>query len=218
MAENVIEVILKSVDQMSADLKNINAQMATFSKTTGATQKAVRDAGQEAEGSAQLIKLLESAITGVNAVSFATSRQLHGLVSIFQALKEGLPLAGLGAAAFAFNEFIKQTVEAGVEIKKTSELTGISVETLGALKVAAEQSDSSLGALSISLRSLNREIAQAVTQGGEAQKAFNDLGISNEQIVGFFNNTEAALEAVAKKITEAGSTAEKTRLAIQAQR
>lgn len=84
------------------------------------------------------------------------------------------PITATTAAIFAL---AKTTANAGEELLKMHEKTGISVEELYALKKVAALSNISLGDLSVSLKILSQHIIEARTKAGEMRDTFKALEI-----------------------------------------
>ena len=212
MASNSIELILKSIDSLTGDLKNVEAGLG---KLTGAETKL---AGASKDSTFASDKLSAS----LSALQLAVSPLAGGItkaVDVFQrfalALKAGaIPLAIAGIAAAGIG-LAKSVADLGTEFLRLERVTGISVASLSGLKVVAEQNESSLEELSIGLRSFNRVLGQAVTAGGEARQTLIQLGITEQEVTSFYEDSEAALEAVAKRISALPSIIEKNRFAVQ---
>ena len=205
---NVIELLLKSVDQMTGDLRKVEAGLGRLQGTT-------ENLGSQAEETGKGVEYLNTAMTTLGAVTGTVNPELKRLISAISLFQKALPVAAVGAMIAALFGLAKSTAEVGTEFLRLERITGISLENLSALKVIAEQNESSFGELSIALRTFNRVIGSAVTQGGELRESLHKLGIQEEQINSFYFDSEAALEAVAKKISALSSTVEKNRLAVQ---
>ena len=102
-----------------------------------------------------------------------------------------LGAAALGGLAAMSAAFAKQ----GDVLEKAGRRTGVSVEALSELKVAAELSGAGIEQLEGGFRIMQRNILDASEGLGEAVDAFERLGISIEEIRGM--TPEAAFERVA---------------------
>ena len=209
---NTIELILKSIDDLTGDLKAVEAGLGRLDKT----QTKVADSSKEAaDSSGNLAASLGILATTIGPLNGAFDNFSRGLLQLAHFLKAGAIPAAVGAIGAAAVLTAKSFADLGTELTRLERVTGISVASLSGLKVIAEQNESSLGELSIALRTLNRVLGQAVTQGGEARQQLIQLGITEQQLTEFYGDSEAALEAVAKRISALPSIIEKNRLAVQ---
>ena len=210
---NTIEIVLKSVDEMSADLKKVQASLAQMDKGATKTAESTEELSGAAKEGGKAVEGLNTAMTTLGAVLSPVNADLNRFFGLVSNLQRNIGAVGVALFAAGLFGMAKAAADAGTELSRTAQVTGITVENLSALKLAAETSESSLGELSVGLRIFNRELSQAITIGGAAQKQFLDLGITNAQLVGYYEDTGAALEEVAKRIIEAGSAAKQTELA-----
>jgi hypothetical protein len=86
-------------------------------------------------------------------------------------------VAGLGAATKAFADMGSQLYEASIR-------TGVAVETLSALKFAAEQSGVEFDALELSIRKMQKTVADAAGGSGQAVTALARLGLTVKDLDG----------------------------------
>lgn len=95
----------------------------------------------------------------------------------------GLKFSIAGAAMIApFVASLKVFQQVGEELKHLSDKTGLSVESLSELKYAAEQSETSLGAVAAAIRGMQRAITNAAGGNTKAIAAFSELGVSIEEL------------------------------------
>ena len=126
----------------------------------------------------------------------------------FSGIAKGAAIgAGAALAGFAIAS-IKSFVDVGDELDKMSKRTGISVEALGELKFAAEQSGASLGTVEKGVKRMASTILDANNGMVSATDAFDALGISVEQLQGLspeqqFNVMAGALAGVEDASTRA---------------
>ena len=216
MAEqNVIEIVIKAVDQMSADLKKVQ-------DTMGKMQGGVASLGAESKQTGQSLNALNTVFTGMGAVMtpiIGSSNQLTGAVSrlgqAFMLLKQGAPalaFIGIGAAALAL---AKNFTDMGVEFGKMSRITGFSIGTLSALKDVAEANDSSLQNITSSLRFFNRNLSEATRGSLEARGVFLDMGLSLKEISEGMKDPEKLFERVANAIVGMSSAADQNRFTMR---
>lgn len=194
----------------AAEFEKLNNAAKEAGGSADKTGDQVKDLGNEAKEGGKGVEILNTAMTSFSALAAPLNRNLANMLDLIGGFGRTAGILGLVAGLTLLT---KRAADAGAEMNRLAQVNGITVETLSALKVAAERNDASLGQLSIGLRTLNRQLAQAVTQGGAARKTFIELGITEQQLNRFYGDSEAGLEAVAKQITAAGTATEKTRLA-----
>ena len=96
-----------------------------------------------------------------------------------------LGIAGIGVAGAAIGvKLVSGLISAGDELQKMSLRTGVSVESLSAMKFAAEQSGSSLDAFSDGLRKQARFLTDARDGLSTATDTLDSLGLSLEDVEG----------------------------------
>ena len=124
-----------------------------------------------------------------------------------------------GALAATTAVVIKGTAEAialGDAYGKMSERTGQSVERLSELKLAAENSDTSLGTLSRGITTLSRGMLDFVQRGtGPVGEALQQLGIAVTDANGNLRDADAVLDDVADALAGMENGTEKAALAAE---
>ena len=96
-----------------------------------------------------------------------------------------LGIAGIGVAGAAIGvKLVSGLISAGDELQKMSLRTGVSVESLSAMKFAAEQSGASLDAFSDGLRKQARFLTDARDGLSTATDTLDSLGLSLEDVEG----------------------------------
>lgn len=118
------------------------------------------------------------------------------------------------AAGTALAVMVKQSIDAMDGMTKLAQSTGVAVEELSALAYAADLSGVSEDALGTSLVRLTKNMSDAAQGTGEAQKAFNALGISVKNADGTLKGADDVLGEVAGKFAQYRDGAEKTALAV----
>lgn len=118
------------------------------------------------------------------------------------------------AAATALAVMVKQSIDAMDNMTKLAQSTGVAVEELSALAYAADLSGVSEDALGTSLVRLTKNMSDAAQGTGEAQKAFDALGISVKNADGSLKGADDVLGEVAGKFAQYRDGAEKTALAV----
>lgn len=122
----------------------------------------------------------------------------------------------LGAIAVAgsLGFMIKSAIDTADEMSKTSQRIGVSVESLSTLKYAADLADVSLEQLSTGVGMLSRNLMDSSLGKGEAQEAFQILGIKATDVNGKLRSTESVLLEVADKFSTMENGTLKTALAM----
>jgi Lambda phage tail tape-measure protein (Tape_meas_lam_C) len=95
-----------------------------------------------------------------------------------------LAVTGIGLMGGAMKDATEKAIDLAAELNKVSLRTGETVETISALKFAAEQNNASLSDVSSGLRSLSRAMVSATKGGKEAASAFAEVGIKVEDLKG----------------------------------
>ena len=132
----------------------------------------------------------------------------------FGALKSAGPAAATAAAAaivgFAVGA-IKNFADVGDELDKMSKRTGFSVEALGELRFAAEQSGASIGDIEKSLKRMASTVQDAGNGLSTATDAMDALGITIDQVQG--KNPEEQFEVFAEALANVENASERAALA-----
>ena len=121
-------------------------------------------------------------------------------------------LAGYFSASM-FMGWIKGAIDAADALYDLSERTGVATDSLSKLQYAARLSDVTTEEFSANLIKLNRSIAEAARGSGEAQKAFDAMGIAVKDSAGNVRATEAVLGDIAEQFSRYADGANKTALA-----
>ncbi|WP_052010071.1 MULTISPECIES: hypothetical protein [unclassified Alteromonas] len=110
-------------------------------------------------------------------------------------------IAGLVGVA-GFGAMISGSLKAGDSIAKLSDRVGISTESLSALQHMAELNGESIEGLDKSIEKMSRSIGEASRGIGTGKKAFEELGISINQLQGL--NAEERFLTIAEAIKGVG--------------
>lgn len=105
----------------------------------------------------------------------------------------GIALAVLAAVTAGFFYLAKSTSDAGGELFDLSQKTGLAVEDLSALKLAAEQAGSTLETATGSIVKYLRNTNDAAGGNKKLQASFKELGIDVDKVSG---DSSAALQAL----------------------
>jgi len=113
-------------------------------------------------------------------------------------------LEGL-AAAFAIDkmvEFVNKGIESAASLEKLSAQTGISVESLSALRNVAVLSGTDFGQVAGAVDKLSKSMAGAQNGTGAAAQAFKALGLSVTDAAGHLKDPATMLQEIAKRLDD----------------
>lgn len=120
---------------------------------------------------------------------------------------------GVYFSADLFVSWVKGSIDAADALFDLSERTGVATDSLSKLQYAAKLSDVTTEEFGTNLIKLNRSIAEAARGTGEAEKAFQAMGISVKDASGNIRGTEQILVDIADKFSQYADGANKTALA-----
>lgn len=87
-------------------------------------------------------------------------------------------VAGIGEAIGQIRELADETAGMGADLVDLSEKTGANTEELQALHYVCQMLGVETGAVDKAMENLSKKMYEAKNKGGEAQKMFDDLGVS----------------------------------------
>ncbi len=120
--------------------------------------------------------------------------------------------AALGGAAIAFGQAVK-AMQLGDEISDAAAKVGISTDALQEYRYAISQAGGATQDADAAIAAFTRTLGAAESGlSSKAMKAFKALGFTAEDLKGF-KDADAALQAVAGKIADLGSEAERAAVA-----
>lgn len=128
-----------------------------------------------------------------------------------QKAAKGLAIGGAAAIGGFAIAGIKNFADLGDQLDKMSRRTGISVETLGELKFAAEQSGASLETVEKATKRMASTILDADMGLSTATDALDALGISVQQLQGL--NPDAQFQLLASALSQVDNASTKAALA-----
>ena len=138
-----------------------------------------------------------------------TANQMKGaFAGLTSQLKGLIPVVSLAALA----TFTKRAIDAGDAINDMSKRTGVAVETLSKLDLAARQNGTSLEGVAQGIKFMNRNLAEAASGNKEAVKSFGQIGLSLTDLQKL--STEEQFLAVADQISRLGSASDRTKVAM----
>jgi hypothetical protein len=224
---NLIEVLIVGVDQASKQLADVQARLSGLEKAAGtaSTSSEVLNTAWKGLGSttATVSKAMGEltqvagalGITGFGPLTQSTSLVVEGFTNAVASAGTLMgALTGVGAVigvvGTAAALLSKHFADLGMEMNRAHQQTGISLEDLSGIKVAAESVDVAFGNIEFSLRIFNRTLGQAAAGSREARDVFADLKISEDEIATGLANPGALLELTAKRIMALQSAAQQT--------
>lgn len=134
-----------------------------------------------------------------------------GIGAIATALTAAAGAASLAAAAIV--SFTREAAAFGSEISDLRDKTGLAAETLIAMRLAAEQSGTSLEAVTKGIAKFAKLVGEADRGSKEAQNTLKRFGLTASQAM---KDLDGALEKVFKSLLNARSGVEQMALAQQA--
>lgn len=132
------------------------------------------------------------------------------LTAVGGAVAAAVTTAGLAVAAMA-----KSAADIGDNLNDMAKRTGIAVETLSVLRLAAEESGTSLGGLAMGFKFLSANMLSAAQGGKEDAAAFAQLGVAVLDTGGKLRNTNQVMLDLAERFARMPDGAEKTALAMK---
>jgi len=105
-----------------------------------------------------------------------------------------------GLAGLTFGVLIKNVSDLGDELLNVSTKTGIAVETLSSLKLAATLNEAEFGDLTAGLKLMQRNLSNADEEGQAARQTLLDLGFTAADIASGMKDSAGFLESFAQKI------------------
>lgn len=143
----------------------------------------------------------------------------ESLGKIGESLKHGLETAGIAIGAReivgGFKEMIQSTMEAGVEIGRLREETGISAENLSELRYVAASTGTTFEALTKGFKNISTAVHEAEQGNPKATKAFADLGISVADLRAKGDDMLGVLRMVADKFRDLPAGIDKNAIATE---
>lgn len=178
-----------------ADNFKINVEItgddSKFQKTAKSSEKAASDLEKKAGGDfakigSNLAGIFSDKATGTNLGGFI--EKIGAGTTSLEALAGPAAIAAgaittIGVAAYKTGEAIfalaKYASDYGSEFQDATEITGLSVETLGALRLAAEQGGKSFGDITSATEKFAKQLYAAKQGDEEAQKTMKALGVTS---------------------------------------
>jgi len=126
-------------------------------------------------------------------------------------------IKGLAAAAVTGGvlALAKSAIDLADDMRDLSQRTGVSVQTLGQFKVAAELSGTSLEGVAKGLNFLNKNMVAAATGGKDAAAAFQTIGVSTKDAQGNLRTADQVFLDIADRFAALRDGPEKAALAMR---
>lgn len=160
------------------------------------------------------VQLELTAIDGVSAVV----KQVTGTVDRLRASYEQLGNVVKGLAALVgagmFASWIQGSIEALNHMRELSIATGLTAETLSALRRVAKDSGTDLDSVATMVQKLSKNMFEfAETGQGKAAKAFERLGFTQDEVKTGMKDMNSFLPEFAKRLLATGSATEQVAMA-----
>lgn len=155
-------------------------------------------------------------LTAIDRSSAVFGNVEAGMKSLEGTFTKLAGVLGVGLSAGAFVSFIEGGIEAEASLHKLALQTGITVETLSALRPIAKQAGTDLDTVAGMVNKLEKNMLTfAQSGGGKAADAFKQLGYSQAQVREGLQNIDVFLPEFAKRLVETGVGGEQAGLAMQ---
>lgn len=146
---------------------------------------------------------LQSDMQKANSTVTSTMQGIRGAAEM---AKKALAAVGVALGVREFADMIRGSAEALDHLRTLSIQTGITVETLSALKGVAKASGADLDTVAKSVNILEKNMLAAVNGNAKMAQAFADLGLSREQLAAGLQNMDEFLPGFARKLLDAGES------------
>ena len=185
MADNVIQIIMRSVNEMSVDLAKVNADLAKLQGTTQATSGTFEKASQSSRRLQSALAPAHRAVSQVFSAMAALNPESRILVGNLDNLVFGAMLAAqrTGSLAAAFNPLT-------IAIALVAAAVGVLIFKYQEAKKATEEFNKAQDESILRLTSLRAKTAAAFSGPAQLQSTITDI------MVEFAAKTKAAREKV----------------------
>jgi TP901 family phage tail tape measure protein len=142
-------------------------------------------------------------------------RATEGIQRFTQGFRNMMGVIGGAVAARAVGNWIRQTIDLGDELDKTSQQIGLTVQQLESLRFSANLAGIESGEFANALGQLQRRADDAAHGGSESAEAFQRLGIDLNNAQGELRSADDLLLSVADSMQNLDNSSERTALAMQ---
>jgi ribosomal protein L12E/L44/L45/RPP1/RPP2 len=158
-------------------------------------------------------RIVLSAVDRTSAAFKSAQRNLEALNKASAGISARFGSIGLAVAAAFDGISLKNAIDAGDELNKLSQKTGITVENLSGLKFAGQLADVSIEELAKGVKSLSVNMAAAAGGSKEQAAAFEAIGVKTKTADGALRNIDDVLADVADRFAGYEDGAAKAALA-----
>lgn len=131
-------------------------------------------------------------------------------------VKSALAALGIGLGMHEFASFVTGGIESVAMLERLSQRTGITVETLSALRSVAAASRTDMDSVAAMVGKLDKNMLEFAQSGaGKAAKAFAQLGYTQDQVREGLKNLDAFLPEFSQRLIASGEGGETVGLAMQ---
>lgn len=148
---------------------------------------------------AEPARIVLSAVDRTSAAFQSAKRNLADLNKASDGVAAKFGTIGLAVTAAFEGVSFKAAIDAGDQLSKLSQKTGITVEDLSALKLAGQLADVPIETLAKGVKTLSVNMASAAGGGQQAQNIFRTLGVSVQGTDGALRSVDDVLGDVADK-------------------
>lgn len=194
MADTTLQIIIKALDQASGPIRGVvgNLHQLELGLRTGLETR---------------LRASKSAVAELNATwaeTYALSNKVANSL-----IGAGVGIAGTLLAAS------KSAAQYGDDIQEASQRTGLTTDSLQALRYAADQTGASMANVEMGVKTLSRQAYQASQGNDEAAKAFDRLGVSILDTNGNLRSTDDLFFAVGEALRGLSNDTERAAIASQ---
>lgn len=157
---------------------------------------------------------LVARIGGFSGPIDQAARETEAFKKKVEKVSKAAALAGVGVAA-GFSVMVKASIDAQDELSKASQMVGVSVENLSALKYTADLAGVGLSDLTSTLGKLNKGLAEEFLKGGGAvSDTLADIGVQTKDANGNLRGTYDIFEEIAGQFAKIDDGALKSKLSM----
>ena len=227
MADGIVEYILRLDDRTKAGTASATTGARKLETQTEAATRAVDDLGNETAQTGRQLTTMgrqsQTAGQGVGrfgGVLGGLKTRLAGVsassVALGAALGAGALLGTVTAATAGLSAMAQEVADLRNDLADASTRSGIAVETLQGLRLAAEGSGLSFSALTSGLDQFGARLSQAAEGTGRTAEAFAALGVEVVDAEGNLRDGDAVLRETLAALNAMEPSAERSALAVEA--
>lgn len=149
--------------------------------------------------------------SGMEKAMFTVGKQFDSVIGKIGKLGTLASTVAVGG----FAALVAKQIDAASSLEKFAQSTGVSVEFLSSLTLAAKLADTSLESIGKSIEKLSKNMKDAGEESGDAKEAFAMLGISIKNQDGTLKDADKIFMEIADKFSKLPDGAEKTALAMR---